>query len=295
LLLGPVAWLLAGDTVRELSAGKEKADAINAVRGVLLQGAAGIAAVVALWFTARTYTLSREGHVTDRYTKAIDQIGADTVDQRVGGVFALERIMRDSPKDHTAAVDVLSAFIRVRAAREKADGLSPGPDVRAALTVLARRPSRPHSEPDAIRLGEVDLRRTVLRGGRMDCVRLRGASLAGAHWEGTRLQGAKLRDACLDKIDLEGADLRFASLRRVTLRAAKLRAAKLDNANLAGASLERADLADATLIGTHLAGAVGDPVLTDAQRAQAHCVPETPACPTARTAHADDPCASYEW
>jgi hypothetical protein len=69
LLVGPVAWLVAGDTVRSLpdgTDGKDKADAINAVRGTVLQGAAGLIAVGALWFTARTYLLSREGQVTDR-------------------------------------------------------------------------------------------------------------------------------------------------------------------------------------------------------------------------------------
>ena len=295
LLLGPVAWLLAGDTVRDLPTGKEKADAINGVRSVLLQGAAGIAALVALWFTARTYQLSREGQVTDRYTKAVDQIAADTSDQQVGGVFALERIMRDSAKDHSAVVDVLSAFIRVHGAKERLGGEGPGPEVRAALAVLARRPSRPESELDAIRLGEVDLGRTVLRGGRLDCVRLRDATLKDAHWEATRLQGAKLRRACLDEIDLVGADLRFASLARATLREAKLRDAKLDHANLTHVALEGADLAGATLAGAHLAGVTGDPKLTDAQRAAAHCLPETPSCQAARDPHPDDPCARYEW
>jgi hypothetical protein len=294
LLLGPVAWLLAGDTVGDLPTGKEKANAINGVRTVLLQGAAGIAALVALWFTARTYQLSREGQVTDRFTKAVDQVAANTPDQQVGGVFALERIMRDSAKDHAAVVDVLSVFIRVHGARERLGGHSPGPEVRAALTVLARRPPRPQAEPDAIRLGEVNLGRTVLRGGRLDCVRLREATLKEAHWEGTRLQGAKLRGACLDEIDLVGADLGFASLRDATLRKARLRDARLDHANLTGASLERADLAGATLVGAHLAGVTGDPKLSDAQRAAAHCLPEAPTCQAAKD-HPEDPCARYDW
>lgn len=290
LLLGPIAWLLAGDTVAEIPKEKDKAAAINAVRGLLLQAAAGVAAGVALVFTARTYHLSREGHMTDRYTKAIDQISADGMDQRTGGVFALERIMRDSPKDHATVVDVLSAFIRVRAAKGKARESGPHPDIRAALTVLGRRPRAPdRHELDAIRIGEVDLSRSVLRRGRLDCVRLRGAMLDEAHWEQTSLQGAELRGASLVRIDLEGADLRFASMPGTNLRGAKLK-----DTNLVGAKLDDADLTGAELIGSHLAGVQGDPLLTEKQRAEAHCLPAESACPIASRVEAQD-CASYEW
>lgn len=291
LIFGPIAWLLAGDTVDSIPVQKDKAAAINAIRGLLLQAAAGIAAGIALIFTARTYHLSREGHVTDRYTKAIDQLGADGMDQRVGGVFALERIMRDSPKDHAAVVDVLSAFIRVRAAKGKDRENGPNPDIRAALTVLGRRPQAPDRlELDAIRLGEVNLSRSVLRRGRLDCVRLRGAILDEAHWEETSLQGAELRGASLVKIDLERADLQFASMPE-----SKLQGAKLQDTNLMGAKLDNADLTDATLSGSHLAGVKGDPLLTEEQRAQAHCLPAASACPIAGSVEGQEPCASYDW
>jgi aspartyl-tRNA synthetase len=39
-------------------------------------------------YTARNFTLSREGQVTDRYTKAIEQLGSDKPDVRTGGIYA---------------------------------------------------------------------------------------------------------------------------------------------------------------------------------------------------------------
>jgi hypothetical protein len=33
--------------------------------------------------------------VTDRYTKAIEQLGSDRLDVRIGGIYALERVARD--------------------------------------------------------------------------------------------------------------------------------------------------------------------------------------------------------
>ena len=50
--------------------------------------------------------------MTDRFTKAIEQLGSDKLDVRIGGIYALERIARDSAKDHPTVMEVLTAFIR---------------------------------------------------------------------------------------------------------------------------------------------------------------------------------------
>jgi hypothetical protein len=95
------------------------AAARDAARGRLLTLGAGLLAAGALLFTGRTFNLSRrtfelteQGQVTDRYTKAIDQLGSDKLDVRIGGIYGLERIARDSAKDHPAVMEVLTAFIR---------------------------------------------------------------------------------------------------------------------------------------------------------------------------------------
>ena len=84
----------------------------DAARGRLLTFVAGLFAAGALVFTALNFNLSREGQVTDRYTKAIEQLGSDKLDVRIGGIYALERVARDSVKDHPTVMEVLTAFIR---------------------------------------------------------------------------------------------------------------------------------------------------------------------------------------
>jgi hypothetical protein len=37
-----------------------------------------------LWFTAQSYRLARQAQVTDRYTKAIEQLGSGKLDVRIG-------------------------------------------------------------------------------------------------------------------------------------------------------------------------------------------------------------------
>ncbi|MET8145695.1 hypothetical protein ABZU32_35790 [Sphaerisporangium sp. NPDC005288] len=119
-VLGPgAAWVLAHfDGVTGL-AGKDLAAALDAIRGRALAVATGLIALVAVYYTARnadtarrTYQLSEQGHVTDRYTKAIEQLGSDKLDIRLGGIYALERIARDSARDHPTVIEVLAAFIR---------------------------------------------------------------------------------------------------------------------------------------------------------------------------------------
>jgi hypothetical protein len=69
-------------------------------------------------YTARNYSLSREGQVTDRFTKAIEQLGSKELDIRIGGIYALGRIARDSAGDHPTVVQVLSTFVREHSPEE---------------------------------------------------------------------------------------------------------------------------------------------------------------------------------
>ena len=132
-LIWPVTDLIAAHDVGLISGPKRAAalqTAREAVRTQLLTLGAGVFAAGALIFTALNfnllrrnskqadqrqrdiYELTEQGQVTDRYTKAIEQLGSETIDVSIGGVYALERIARDSPKDHPTVMEVLAACIR---------------------------------------------------------------------------------------------------------------------------------------------------------------------------------------
>ena len=85
--------------------------AIADTRTGLVAMLAAIGAAGGLAYTARTYRLSREGQITDRYSKAVEQLGSSTPDVRVGGLYALRRLMNESPQDYGAIVDVVEAFL----------------------------------------------------------------------------------------------------------------------------------------------------------------------------------------
>jgi uncharacterized protein YjbI with pentapeptide repeats len=262
-------------------------------------GLAGILAVmgagVGLAYTARTYRLSREGHLTDRYTKAVEQLGSDKIEVRLGGIYALERLMRDSSTDQPTIVEVLAAYIRQHAPpasldeakrRESArSGIiadSPDADVQAALTVLRRRTA-------VAAENLIDLTGTHLAGANLDGANLTGAWLIGANltraWlseanltgadleanlAGAHLRGANLAGANLDKANLAYAILNKANLTGAYLSEANLTGAGLGGANLTGANLDKANLAYAFLIRANLTGAhVTRGALTKEQLAEA--------------------------
>jgi hypothetical protein len=79
----------------------EGAKAENDVRTTLLQGVAGLLLLAGAIATWRQLRLSRKGQITERFTRAIDQLDyRKSLEVRLGAIYALERIARDSERDH---------------------------------------------------------------------------------------------------------------------------------------------------------------------------------------------------
>ena len=212
-LIWPITDLIAAHDVGLISGSKRAAalqTAREVVRTQLLTLGAGVFAAGALIFTALNfnllrrnskqadqrqrdiYELTEQGQVTDRYTKAIEQLGSKTIDVSIGGVYALERIARDSAKDHPTVMEVLTACIREHSPKQwpklsKESGAEPSkrttrPDIQAALTVIGRRDTTHDQQP--INLTRANLTRADLAGNLTDAdltrANLTHADLGGA-------------------------------------------------------------------------------------------------------------------
>jgi Pentapeptide repeats (8 copies) len=210
-------------------------------RGHLLQALGGLVLGVGAYFTGRTFALNREGQITERFTRAVEQLAnKEQLDIRLGGIYALERIARDSKTHYEPVMEVLTAFLREHARwRPESEAVHgsvpattgdtpceperpPRPDFQAAARVLATRDRR-HERPGyRLVLREVDLRWALLRGvdidlqnarfedAHLECADFRWAHLEGAHLQGTQLDGTRLQGAFLSRVRLEGTDLRKA-------------------------------------------------------------------------------------
>ncbi|MEU7857850.1 hypothetical protein [Nonomuraea sp. NPDC049141] len=175
LLLAALVWVLGAgarwvvDLDADLTKRPEKdiATAADAVRGRALAIATGLVALVAVYYTARnadttrrslaltqqtstrTLELTEQGQVTDRYTKAIQQLGdVNNLHIRIGGIYALERIARDSERDYGTVQEVLSHFVRDHEPHRTAPQPSKQPSAEEGSKVATPTSTRPKLPAD---------------------------------------------------------------------------------------------------------------------------------------------------
>ncbi|MGZ4228366.1 MAG: hypothetical protein ACXVHB_20140 [Solirubrobacteraceae bacterium] len=106
----------------------------------LLAMLAGAIALVGAIYTARTFALNRRGQITERFTRAIDQLGDDKTEIRLGGIYALERIAHESSEERGPIVEVLTAYVREN---------SPWPPRRRVNSPAAAVPSQANPDNEA--------------------------------------------------------------------------------------------------------------------------------------------------
>jgi hypothetical protein len=218
-----------------------------------IAGLVGLAALGNLAMVSRTYRLTQQGQITDRYTKAVEQLGGDKLDVCLGGIYALERIAVDSKRDHPTIVEVLSTFVRERTNLPWAENRTtsqgkPAADVQAAVTVLGRLPHRKgvsRGDLQGALLMGAQLLRANLSGVLFFNADLSGAALLHADLSGAAFMDTNLSDALLSKADLSNTHLFDTDLSRANLRDADLSAAWFHDTDLFGAELQGANLSRA--------------------------------------------------
>lgn len=234
-------------------ADEKRFDRENEARKTLAQVIGGALVLAGLYSSMQTLNLSREGQITDRFTKAIDQLGAlddkgrPKLEVRLGGIYALERIARDSERDHRVIMDILTTYVREHSPRKNGrDDEAPAnsreessprimADIQAVLNVLGRREVSFDEDrfiEDGLNLANTDLRKARFAGDfhhvHFDYSDLRGADFSGvnlvdAHLRSSDFRNANLRGATLGGYstldpDFDGADLRGTNVRGADLR-----------------------------------------------------------------------------
>jgi hypothetical protein len=199
---------------------KERFDRVNEARKTLATIMGGIALPAGFFGTwqilkvaqissdtsQKALLVSQQGQITDRFTKAIEQLGAVDAQGvkkmvvRLGGIYALERIANESERDHWPIVEVLCTYVRNVAPikpqqstrRSSPVPEHPEPDIQAILTVLGRRDRKYEKSTEILDLNSADLR---------------GADLSRAYFSGAYLNGTSLNRANLAMAYVIGANL----------------------------------------------------------------------------------------
>ena len=162
----------------------------------------------------RTTFFAAQAGETQRYAAAMALLASPQLEVRLGGVYALERLARESERDHGPIMEVLAATLRARAAWVTGETVAAQlpADLQAIATVIGRRhaafdPSESHIDLHATGLARVYLPNANLAGAFLYQANLQGAILQNTNLRGARLWNADLTDATLEGAQLQGADL----------------------------------------------------------------------------------------
>jgi|GEM_PF-572720 len=231
------------------------------------------------------YYNANERLITERFSKAVEQLGSDKIETRLGGIYALERISKDSEKDYWTIIEILTAFVREHAklppeksvkpitlknaltteAKDTADKtqaptqaekerqtLSPPTDIQAVLTVLSRRAHTPFNTMRKDDTTYISFGKFQISSVNLPQVNLQYANLFNAYLQYANLTKSHLQYANLHYANLENTNLYYANFSGADLQDANLSGANLSGANLSGADLKYTDLRDADLQDTNL-------------------------------------------
>ena len=254
----------------------------NESRKTIAQIIGGIVAIIAFYFMWERNRLTAQGQITERFTQAVEQLGHDNIAVRLGGIYALERIARDSKEDHWSVMEVLTAYVRGNCpvnkekktkASEWLGGKSMidylkdhrpdgdqgervlNKDIQAILDVIGRRGHIETEGDRRLNLANVDLRGADMNKKGEQEVNFSNAIFTGSDLRGVKLSMAKLQGADLSDANLQGADLYKAKLQGADLNEANLQGADLYKAKLQGAEMSYSNLQGAVMFYSNLQGA----------------------------------------
>lgn len=272
----------------------------NLGTGALITGLLG--APFLIWRTMvaqATVDLLKQGQITDRISRAVDQLGAEkvvkrqrrtkggtplyedgpdsapdfkkpifeevttpSIEIRLGGLYALERIAHDSiqgdsGRDHLTVMEIVCAYLRENAPAADltaTEGVftfkKPRTDIQAAVTILGRRSDQQRAH-EARRQFRLDLRGVDFDGcdfrrGEFSAAQFHRCRFEAAFFDNARLHGCQFHGSLLNHASFRDSELVGANLDRVTINRLVPRSGgmnmSLNMAIIRGISLAGADL-----------------------------------------------------
>ncbi|EKU97081.1 putative low-complexity protein [Leptolyngbya sp. PCC 7375] len=270
---------------------KELIEVKNEIRKTWAQILAGAFFFVTAYLTWRNVREADEANITDRFTRAIDQIQSNNpLMVRLGGIYALKRIAKDSENDCYAVAEILAEYIRQHSSiaqskdsaltgyirnyviqnsshsskdNDPPDENASRPDVQAALSIFERQldyaPNFSSLDLRGLNFSGLKLEGAMFNHTRLNMAEFKKTNLKRASFQGAILNDAHFEDAVLTNAlfmnaKLKGAVLNGAKLNEVWLTGAQLQGAHLYSTNLHLAKLNSANLETAVLRGAFLAG-----------------------------------------
>jgi uncharacterized protein YjbI with pentapeptide repeats len=247
---------------------KDRIAAENQMFITLAQVLGGGFVLTGLYFTARSYVLARRSQFAERLGVAIEGLGDDNLQRRVGSLYSLGAMASGEQRDARAITNLVCAFVRTTTTAEKyreAFSAKPREDVQTAIDVLGEKGVRltwtrwlSIDLSDAYLAGanfaHGDFRRAQLRGANLESCSFFRARLTDADLSGSQVGHANFNQADLKRTSLfrsraSDSTFRRARLLRTNATYAELRKAAFDGSWMIRSTFGQADMTDATFDG----------------------------------------------
>jgi len=266
----------------------------NQYRMTLAQILGGGAVAIGIYFAWKNFIIAQEnlkaaqeGQITERFTRAVDQLGNDKVEIRLGGIYALERIANESDKDYWQIMEILTNFVRINSpvidwdnkiqelktpsSEHIKDKCKVRVDIQAVINVIGRRKYFfGAGEQKALYLRHSKLRMislfdaldgahligTDLKGAHLERAFLDFSDLIGATFNGAYLKKTEFTNSCLNMAQFEKTDLRWAIFKRCYIKKAYFSNADLSCANFSNADLTNTNFSNAVLANANFEGSI---------------------------------------
>ena len=222
--LAPWDWLRSSDGSSETRSAT--------LRNIGLLIAGGLALVLAGW---RSWVADRQSRtaqstlLNERYQRAAEMLGSDVMAVRLGGIYALQSLVEEHPKEYyVECMRLMCAFVR-HPTQDK--HFESGSQLVEDIPI-GYRPTREDVQAVMHMMRDRDDKRIVLEKKQKFKPDLEGAYLYDMDLVGLNLSRANLKSARLSGAYLEGANLSNATLTSADLSHAGLESAKLHNAGL---------------------------------------------------------------
>jgi uncharacterized protein YjbI with pentapeptide repeats len=205
-----------------------------------------------LYFTGKSYILARRGQFGERLGVAIEGLGDDNLQRRVGSILSLGAMVGDERGNVRVITGVLCTFIRTATTnadyrREYSDA-APRADVQAAISVLVQMRRR-ISWRNWI---NIDLRESVLPNAKFDEGDLRYAFFQDCHLSNASFFRSRLSHANFSRANLTNSDFNQTDLRHTSFFQSISIKCKFRRSNIIGANLTRADLTECSFDGARV-------------------------------------------
>lgn len=229
---------------------------------------------------AENRLISEQVQFTDRFSKAVEQLGNPNESVRIGAIYSLNRLAEDSSRDASTIIGVLAGHIkRSGQASFTSDAANQQgtPDSATALAVLGRLVPknsgyRQSGHAEQLDLSGADFRRLsisncnldgfILSGSKfmeakLNLVSAVGADLSAVNAEGCLLSGVDLTDAVMKHFIADRAVLETVLFERANLEYSKFsdvvfQNVIFDGANLLNSNFSKAYIRSATFNGAEL-------------------------------------------